>query len=281
MTNDLRKLVSEINQYLDAIDPLWREAAKRLLHITDNNLWNKEYKTYEEFVRKEWGKSKRWAYQLISSERAAQQLEENCKATSAQLCTNYLTENSARAYSSVPQELRVEVAAHIAHAHKPITAKAIQEAEVVVRKKEKPVVECDAIGYPIPPGHALDTWHRKQEAQDILTQLERLKSAIKKAQQDGDMFYLSEMEYQYVVARLDQLHYEFTKSKPYAVCLFCQGKLDKCEECNGRGMVSSVYWSREQHPDLPKYRDMRLKEIERLTQKDKHGHTAGLPTARL
>lgn len=123
--------------------------------------------------------------------------------------------------------------------HFPISAE-------IVPTKSKPeivdAVELDSIGWPIPE-KALPYWNRKQEIQDILTELSKLKGLLKAKQEEDDPMW-REVNFSGAIADLSRLWTNIQTAKPYVVCPTCQGKLpEKCAHCRGRGLLSEFRWS--------------------------------------
>lgn len=97
----------------------------------------------------------------------------------------------------------------------------------------------DDVGRPIPP-EAMPTWERRQEAQDLLTSVSRIRSAVRKAQDAKDQFF-AEINFSAVMAHLDQAYAGLEVVKPYAVCPSCQGLIG-CRLCVNRRMISKFRW---------------------------------------
>jgi hypothetical protein len=103
------------------------------------------------------------------------------------------------------------------------------------------VVVRDETGLPIPEG-LLPLWHRTPEAQQLLTELSRIRGALRQAQESKDLLF-AEVSYSTALAAADQLYASLKTAIPYAVCTSCQGKTkDQCVLCHKRGFISQFKW---------------------------------------
>lgn len=100
----------------------------------------------------------------------------------------------------------------------------------------KPPRILDEIGNDVPE-RCQDLWARRQEAQDILTSLSRLKGVIEKARETRDPLF-AEINFNCVEAEINTLYNSMAVLKPYAVCAYCGGMTAECRACKGRGLVS-------------------------------------------
>jgi hypothetical protein len=89
------------------------------------------------------------------------------------------------------------------------------------------------------PDHLLELWERRQEVQDMLTALSRIRVALREAQDSGDPLF-SEVPFSSALAHLDQAYDAVQVAKPYAVCAFCQGH--GCKACGQRGLLGKFRW---------------------------------------
>jgi len=96
----------------------------------------------------------------------------------------------------------------------------------------------DEVGRRIPDS-LLDLWVRRQEVQDILTALSRVRVALREAQDGRDPLF-SEIPFSSALAHLDQAYDAVQVAKPYAVCAFCQGH--GCKACGNRGLLGKFRW---------------------------------------
>ncbi len=105
----------------------------------------------------------------------------------------------------------------------------------------EPTVILDKVGVPIPP-QVLPYFERSQEVQDGLTMISRLKGAMRKAMESEDPLY-AEVNFNRIEVNLRDAYETLALAMPYAVCPFCQGKLNStCRACKRRGFVSEFLW---------------------------------------
>jgi len=242
------------------------EVAKALVEIRDKRLYRKDAKTFDEYVKKRWFKSSNWAFKMIKAAVVVEALPDNlCNAVPKK-------ERVVRELSKVPEELRAAVIEKVVQNGEPVTSTTLKKAAAVIvpAKATKEEVVTDEFGWPIPPD-AIPTWNRRQEVQDLLTQISRIKSVLEKAREENDALYMSELQWQTAWAAAKDLHWQIAHAKPAAVCLFCGGwaKTIKCAQCDGRGLISDKYWAHSQHPEMKQLKAMRLKEITKLKEKTK------------
>jgi len=104
--------------------------------------------------------------------------------------------------------------------------------------RRKPRGICDDMGRRIPE-ERVALWNRRQEVQDMLTALSRVRVALRQAQDGRDLLF-SDVPYSSALAHLDQAYDAVQVAKPYAVCAFCQGH--GCQVCGQRGLLSKFRW---------------------------------------
>jgi len=90
------------------------------------------------------------------------------------------------------------------------------------------------------PDHLLELWGRRQEVQDMLTALSRVRGVLRTAEASGDPLY-SDVPFSSGQAHLDQAFNAVQVAKPYAVCAYCQGH--GCKACGQRGLLSKFRWN--------------------------------------
>jgi hypothetical protein len=105
-------------------------------------------------------------------------------------------------------------------------------------EKPKPRPPVDDVGRLI-PDQVVPLWGRRQEVQDMLTALSRVRVALQKAQVTRDPLF-SEVPFSSALAHLDQVYNAMQVAKPYAVCAFCQGH--GCKVCGQRGLLGKFRW---------------------------------------
>ena len=112
---------------------------------------------------------------------------------------------------------------------------------------DKPAKVLDAVGREVPQ-EKRELWQRRQETQDLLTLLSRVRGAVRQYQDRSDPLF-AQVNYSSLMAHLDQAYADLEVGKPYAVCPSCQGLLG-CRLCGGSGLLSKFRWdtcvSREQ-----------------------------------
>lgn len=238
MPKELSKIVNQINSLIEIGDGTWRKIAELLTEVRDGKLYVQGgYKTFSKFVDSEWGKTRNWAYNLIKSHAVVKRLT----SKDAHNCVHpKVTEGTARALSTVPEELRVEVVEHINSARKPINSTTVNQAARVIKKT--PPVDND--GHEIPK-HAESYWNRRQEVQDVLTTLSRLRTDLEERMKAGDKMWLMDSVSQRMQSELKALYTTVKNFMPYAVCLKCQGHVasGSCDSCHDTGLISEAYFN--------------------------------------
>lgn len=96
----------------------------------------------------------------------------------------------------------------------------------------------DSLGRHVPQDLA-PLWHRRQEVQDILTAISRVRSAIRHAQESRDPLW-AEVNFSAVLAQLDRVYTDVDATKPYVVCPMCQGI--GCRACRERGLLGKFLY---------------------------------------
>ena len=91
----------------------------------------------------------------------------------------------------------------------------------------------DSLGRHVPDELA-PLWHRRQEVQEVLTALSRMRSTIRHAQEGHDPLW-AETNFSAALMHLDRAYAEIDATKPYVVCPMCQGI--GCRACKERGLL--------------------------------------------
>ena len=99
--------------------------------------------------------------------------------------------------------------------------------------QDKPAGLVDTLGRHVPEDLA-PLWHRRQEVQDVLTALSRMRSTIRHAQEGQDPLW-AETNFSAALMHLDRAYAEIDATKPYVVCPMCQGI--GCRACKERGLL--------------------------------------------
>lgn len=133
-------------------------------------------------------------------------------------------------------------------------------------KVDKPV-ERDEEGLPIPKG-VLDYWERRQEIQELMTQVSRLKTSLEKIGESRDRLFFG-INFQTVEASLSQVYATISNAKPWVVCTQCQGRPETqpnkaCRLCGGKGFISRYQWD---HLVPKEIRELRQKQVEQTKKK--------------
>jgi len=114
-------------------------------------------------------------------------------------------------------------------------------------------VTMDATHHPVPE-ETIPHWDASiAESTRLMSQTSELRARLKIAQ-DRDEPMFRGMNLNDVIAKLDQVYADLKLSKPYAVCIECQGVLTggierlqakgsmHCNSCKGNGWVSQFFW---------------------------------------
>lgn len=137
-------------------------------------------------------------------------------------------------------------------------------AEKLAEKKTAAKPTLDDIGTPIPKD-ALPFWKRRQEVQDILTELSRIKCAVEKAKADGDPMFGKVGNG--VISDLTQAYTHLLEAKPYAVCTTCMGSPSAqpkgCSMCGNKGLISKWQWDTQSRKEI---KEIRLKSNAKLAE---------------
>jgi hypothetical protein len=233
-----------------------------LIEVQEQKLYRDDFDTFEDYCSTILGISRTRAYQLIE----AAQVKESLPEKAGEKIVN---ESQARALSDVPENMRAKV---IREAEKTgsITADSLRQASSEMSKivdtkctmksgvSLKTPIELDECGTPIPKD-ALPYWHRRQEVQDLMTQITRVKSAIEKAKSEADNLY--GIVSNAVLADLSKAYAHLSEAKPYAVCTQCMGSPSvqpkgDCSLCRGSGLISKYKWDTVSRKEV---KEIRLK----------------------
>lgn len=124
-------------------------------------------------------------------------------------------------------------------------------------KSPAPEPVFDDIGTRI-PFHAIPYWKRRQEIQDMLTTLSRIKSTVERAKKEGDCMFGKVSNC--AIDNLSQSYTHLLEAKPYAVCTACEGHFEVqpkgCSFCGNKGLISKWQWDVQAPKEL---KDLRLK----------------------
>jgi hypothetical protein len=206
------------------------------------------------------GYTRRYCDDLIISAKVIEKLPDNLR----NLITN---ERSARALANIPASLRCQVVIKAALGKNPISSNQLKKLippRPLVKSlshrgppprennafkgksaKVEPLVPTsgrDKTGLPIPKEVA-KTWERREEVATLLTDLSKVRTALRKAKESGDNLY-AEVDFTDDEAKLSMVYEDLQTAMPHAVCPECNGttKVADCGVCSGRGFVSEFYW---------------------------------------
>jgi hypothetical protein len=112
-------------------------------------------------------------------------------------------------------------------------AKAMADRTADKAAGDDPAALVDCLGRHVPADLA-PLWHRRQEVQEVLTALSRVKSTLRRAQDGQDPLW-AEVNFSSVLILLDKADTEIAVTKPFAVCPMCQGI--GCRACKARGLI--------------------------------------------
>lgn len=229
------------------------EVGSALVEIRERRLYLRDYSTFDVYCHEKWGFSRQRAHQLINAAVAIQGLPK-------EMSTTVDTERVAREVSRVDPSMRPKVLTE-ARRNGPVTAKSVREAAAKVVKPAEPerTIVRDEKGCVI-PDECHEFWSRRQEIQDLITQVSRLRSSLRKLKEDDDPLY-RDME-NMIFAHLDGVYHGISKIKPHAVCLHCQGhpNINKtpCPACRGRGIVPKFVYEFANDSKLRQIREKSL-----------------------
>jgi len=241
-----------------------------IMEIRDSKLYREEFDTFKDFCKQTYKIGEAHAYRMIE----AADVKDSLK--NSPIGEEIKNEAQARELANVPEKLREKLIKQIVKSGVPVTAEAIKEANACLTtekkgslkmspigdkiKNDSPIkdaVELDRERWPI-PAKSLEIWSRKQEIQELLTGLSRIKCRVEKA--DGDLLF-HVRSYQRCLETLNAAYFLLTNFMPYAVCPGCNGQVPKsCTWCLGRGFISEQEWNA---PDdnLKKIKKIRAAQI--------------------
>lgn len=238
-----------------------------LTEIKQLKYYREEFDTFEDFCAQTYQIGRSQAYRLID----AAEVKDSLPKSVSRLVTN---EAQARALFEVPEGDRAKVILDVKKSGVPITADAIRDASPKPKmspigdtprpmntgKSEKslaPEPVLDDIGTRI-PFHAIPYWKRRQEIQDMLTTLSRIKSTVERAKKEGDCMFGKVSNC--AIDNLSQSYTHLLEAKPFTVCTTCQGHFEAqpkgCSFCGNKGLISKWQWDVQVPREI---KDLRLK----------------------
>jgi hypothetical protein len=99
------------------------------------------------------------------------------------------------------------------------------------------------------PERRLELWGRRQEVQDMLTSLSRIRGALKKAQDEDDELFRP-LNFSIAIAAVGQARAAIEVALRRYVCPMCQG--DGCRLCKGTGLLGQFAWDTYLPPEFKK-----------------------------
>lgn len=136
-------------------------------------------------------------------------------------------------------------------------------------KKEK-IVIYDDNGTPI-PDDAIPYWNRRQEVQEVLTQISRLKSIVVGGREKQDRQWLKVTNS--IENNFDSLRSLISEAKPYAVCTTCMGspslQPEGCNFCRSTGLISKWQWETQSRQEV---KDIVMRRAEDLKKERENVH---------
>lgn len=205
-----------------------------LTEIQQKKLYRQDYETFEIFCQTEFKFDKSYAYRLI----------EYADVKSSPGGDKIQNEWQARELAKVPEAEREAVVSGLNK--DTITSEKIHKA-VVINKNlspagDKPPIELDKTGWPIPPS-VVPLYARSPEAQELLLYITKIKSVLTKAQEIDDPLF-REVNISGVLAHLSNAFCGLKCAVPFAVCPTCGAvHAETCTLCKGRGILSEFAWN--------------------------------------
>ena len=257
-SEELQTLVDSINEALNSTEKNVQNIMVWANEIRSKELWRKSTaKSYSQFCELQG-----W------SRRRFDQLAENGATLLAfpeKLGKIFPNEAAVKEAGKLGSETAIKAVENVVKRGEKPTAKAIaNEAKQIAnsevskspeKPKEKEIVR-DKTGCPIPP-RPLEYWNRRQEVQDFLTAITRLKSQIEKASENGDLLWAGVKSH--LISNLEAAYGYAKDAMPYSVCTVCQGypEVTKCGFCGTLGILPK--WRYESQGD-DRIRSMREKQ---------------------
>lgn len=206
---------------------------KALAEIKAEKLWTTTHKSFEVYCDDIFKISRSYASRLIEGARIVKLLPMGNKDNPP------ITERLVRPLAKLPVPERKkafqQAVATAKSEDRDVTNKDVENAVASVPVRKKSTV--DEIGRPI-PASLLDLWYRRNESQQYLTMLTKVKSAMKLAEEVKDPLY-NDIHFQTIFTHIDAVYHTIKFSTPYAVCGLCQGM--KCKVCK-TGLMSRLQW---------------------------------------
>ena len=235
MSNDV--ISSELAQHEAVIERGMRttiEVAMAMKAISDKELYQGKYKTFESYVKERWGFTRQRAYQLIEAAEVTTNLstivdKSTCPQNEGQLreVAKAPVEKQAevvkKAVEKAAEENRTPTAKDFKEAVKQVTAELVDETEYEDAEEETPPE----------PSH-----HPKQMAGPLMahvkTLVQMLNDLKKRKEEHGGEW----IDIQSISTQISTLKYSIKSSIYYADCPACKGA--GCERCRKTGFLPEL-----------------------------------------
>lgn len=262
---------------------------KALIELRDDEHWRETHTTFEEFCNEVFKISDKYAYKLIQGVKLIENLPEKLQAK----ITN---EAQTRALAQIPETNRIK-AIKEAEKNGGITAENLTAAADKIKQNQlngnspigdnrgsvksgsksslngehpdehatkKLELYLDEIGTPITK-EALVYWKRKNEIQELLNCVSKIKCAVEKAKDADDLLYAHVTNG--IIMDLGPIREHLKEAMPYAVCTTCAGNPSAygsgCFFCRNRGVISKHQWDTH----VPKeVKALRIKQNEEIAK---------------
>lgn len=221
------------------------EVAAALMRLRDDKSYLETDDTFAEFCQREFGITPSYAYRLIGAAEVKGSLPKS-------VGKHIVNERQARALADVPEEQRAEVV-RAAAKEGPVTETTIKEAAAEMspmghtpsatpskpKPSEKPIVDLDKTGYPI-PNSIIQLWKdASAELNALLRKVSEIRTEVRvvmEAKDDNPVWRgVSPTE---LMVLLDNAYRAINAGIPHAVCPYCQGRVFKsCRHCNQTGYM--------------------------------------------
>lgn len=237
----LPELEGEIEALIKNLGQTTHTIGRILLNIRDDKLYVKNYTTWENYIKKRWGWSRRRGYQMIQAAIVLDALP---------MCTVVHNERQARELAKIPPEQRPAVIKAIVKADGKLTSPAIKKMAAAIDDDSPPPDEpildrLDRIGQLI-PAKLVPLWDRaERDSLEMINWSAKLKARFKKGMDENDIIFVEHSANE-CFARMKEIRWGCKDMRPYAICYTCQGRTpDKCTTCKGRGFLSFFKWGRQ------------------------------------
>ena len=239
----LAALIHRVNESIKSAETHWREANKRAQELRDSGYWKSKSNTWGGFCQLQ-GWSAHRLNQIANSEAFLREIEERIGTTVPISITERATrelkkdtpEKAAKVLETLSKNGALPSLSNVAQARKQVAEDYEPTDPTDQPKPKEPEIVRDKTGVPIPP-KPLEYWNRRQEVQDMLTTLSKLKSQVEASREAKDMLWVRVS--QHLITQLELCYSHAKDAMPYSVCTLCNGwpKETKCTFCDGMGIL--------------------------------------------